>query len=273
ETKVLAETLERLAATTPKELTRFKSIDENRRDILLPGAALLLTLLKQAQINRFVVSPNGLRDGAVAEYIFNNLNKNVYVSSRTEFRETGLNAIIEKYKMDRAHSHRVAALAVQLFDAFQELHLLPTEARDLLVAAAMLHDIGKFIDYSQHHKHTLYILSNIKLHGYDDAEKQIIAHTARYHRKSSPKPAHLEYEALSNQKKAWILKLSAILRLADAFDRASANSIDTVSAQKINSQKWNLSLGGSNILALEEWALENKKEVFEKIFSIKLVIV
>ncbi|MBN8222439.1 MAG: hypothetical protein J0L53_16070, partial [Spirochaetes bacterium] len=140
DTRDFAEVVEQLSGMSKKELARIKSIDEGRRDIILPGAALLLSLLKQTKMTRFLVSPNGLRDGALADYVYNKVNKNIYLRSQTQFREAGLTAIVDKYKMDREHSQHVANLAVQLFDIFAELHRLPPETRDLLKAAAMLHD-------------------------------------------------------------------------------------------------------------------------------------
>ena len=273
DTRDFAEVVEQLSGMSKKELARIKSIDEGRRDIILPGAALLLSLLKQTKMTRFLVSPNGLRDGALADYVYNKVNKNIYLRSQTQFREAGLTAIVDKYKMDREHSQHVANLAVQLFDIFAELHRLPPETRDLLKAAAMLHDIGKFIDYSQHHKHALYLLSNMNLPGYNNDERDIIAHTARYHRKSNPKASHLEYEKLSGRKQEIILKLSVLLRLADSFDRSYSSSVSGLRAQKIDNSSWQISFDSTADSQLEKWAFNRKKEFFEKVFDTRLVLV
>lgn len=273
ETRDFAEVVEQLSGMSKKEIAKLKSIDEGRRDIILPGAALLLSLLKQTKMNRFMVSPNGLRDGALADYVYNKVNKNVYLRSQTQFREAGLTAIVDKYKMDREHSQHVGTLAVQLFDIFADLHRLPAETRDLLKAAAMLHDVGKFIDYSQHHKHALYLLSNMTLPGYNNDERDIIAHTARYHRKSGPKASHLEYERLASRKQEIILKLSVLLRLADSFDRSYSSSVSGLKAKKIDNATWQVSFDATADSQLEKWAFERKKDQFEKVFGIKLELV
>lgn len=273
ETRDFAEVVEQLSTMSKKEIAKLKSIDEGRRDIILPGAALLLSLLKQTKMSRFMVSPNGLRDGALADYVYNKVNKNVYLRSQTQFREAGLTAIVDKYKMDREHSQHVGTLAVQLFDIFADLHRLPAETRDLLKAAAMLHDVGKFIDYSQHHKHALYLLSNMTLPGYNNDERDIIAHTARYHRKSGPKASHLEYERLASRKQEIILKLSVLLRLADSFDRSYSSSVSGLKAKKIDNATWQVSFDATADSQLEKWAFERKKDQFEKVFGIKLALV
>lgn len=272
DTRDFADVVDQLSGMSKKELARLKSIDEGRRDIILPGAALLLSLLKQTKLSRFTVAPNGLRDGALADYVYNKVNKNIYLRSQTQFREAGLTAIVDKYKMDREHSQHVANLAVQLFDIFAELHRLPPETRDLLKAAAMLHDIGKFIDYSQHHKHALYLLSNMNLPGYNNDERDIIAHTARYHRKSNPKASHLEYDRLGGRQQEIILKLSVLLRLADSFDRSYSSSISGLKAQKLSDKTWQVTFDSTADSQLEKWAFNRKKEFFEKVFDTKLVL-
>lgn len=272
ETRDFAEVVDQLSQMSRKEIARIKSIDEGRRDIILPGAALLLSLLKHTKMNRFLVAPNGLRDGALADYVFNKVNKNIYLRSQAQFREAGLTSIVDKYKMDREHSQHVGELAVQLFDLFSEVHGMPPETRDLLKAAAMLHDIGKFIDYSQHHKHTLYLLSNMALPGYTNDERDIIAHTARYHRKSNPKASHIEYQRLTERKKEIILKLSVLLRIADSLDRSYSSSVKGLRARKLDTKHWQIGFDAATDSMLEKWAFNRKKEFFEKVFNTTLTL-
>lgn len=270
EVRDFADVVDQLSQMSRKELARMKSIDEGRRDIILPGAALLLALLKHTRMTRFMVSPNGLRDGALADYVYNKVNKNVYLRSQAQFREAGLATIVDKYKMDRGHSQHVAALSAQLFDIFAEVHKLPTETRDLLKAAAMLHDIGKFIDYSQHHKHALYLLSNMSLPGYNNDERDIIAHTARYHRKSNPKASHIEFQRLSARKQDTIVKLSVLLRIADSLDRSYSSSITGLRGTKIDARTWRMGFDTNAESQMERWAFNRKKESFEKVFETTL---
>lgn len=272
ETRDFAEVVEQLSQMSRKEIAKIKSIDEGRRDIILPGAALLLSLLKHTKMNQFLVAPNGLRDGALADYVYNKVNKNIYLRSQAQFREAGLITIADKFKMDREHSQHVANLSVQLFDIFGEVHGLPPETRDLLKAAAMLHDIGKFIDYSQHHKHTLYLLSNMALPGYTNDERDIIAHTARYHRKSNPKASHIEYQRLNPRKQEIILKLSVLLRIADSLDRSYSSSIVGLRAKKLDQRTWQIGFDATSESLLEKWAFNRKKEFFEKVFNTTLTL-
>lgn len=256
-----------------KEIAKIKSIDEGRRDIILSGAALLLSLLKHTKMSSFLVAPNGLRNGALADYVYNKVNKNIYLRSQAQFREAGLTTIVDKYKIDSEHSQHVAALSVQLFDIFSEVHRLPAETRDLLKAAAMLHDIGKFIDYSQHHKHALYLLSNMALPGLH--QRRTRHHCA--HRTLSPQ---IESESvpiwntqrLNPRKQEIILKLSVLLRIADSLDRSYSSSITGLRGKKTDQRNWQIGFDANSESLLEKWAFNRKKEFFEKVFNTTLTL-
>ena len=53
----------------------------------------------------------------------------------------------------------------------------------------------------------------------------MVAHVARYHRRSGPKPSHLEYMALPRETRVVVNKLAAILRVADALARGHGRQL------------------------------------------------
>ena len=58
--------------------------------------------------------------------------------------------------------------------------------RELLWAAALLHDIGMTVDYDDHHKHSRYLVLNAGLPGFEQREVALIGQAVRYHRKGTP---------------------------------------------------------------------------------------
>ena len=93
-----------------------------------------------------------------------------------------------KYMFDEAHGLKVGALATSLFDQLLDLHHLSADDRLVLLAAAILHDIGTYISQRAHHKHSLYIISGSELPGLSAAQILLAANVARYHRKSFRSP-------------------------------------------------------------------------------------
>src|SRR2546430_9076992 len=111
-------------------------------------------------------------------------------------RTESLEEIGEKYNYDKTHCQQVSRLALRLFDQLRDLHKLPNKFSSLLHAAAMLHDIGLFIGYPKHHKHTYYLIKSSLSGSYDHAELDLIANIARYHRKTRPHPRHIWFGEL-----------------------------------------------------------------------------
>jgi exopolyphosphatase/guanosine-5'-triphosphate,3'-diphosphate pyrophosphatase len=174
-----------------------------------------------------------------------------------------------KYAFDEGHALAVASLSLQIFDQTRASHELDAESRTLLEVAALLHDIGQFIGVSNHHKHSLYILESNSVIGLTAAQMSIIANIARYHRKSLPKPAHKDYEQLSQKQKNQVLVLAAILRVANALDRDRSGSVKGVELA-FKKPKFVMRLKGEGDLLLAKWALTTRSDLFEHVFGGKL---
>jgi exopolyphosphatase/guanosine-5'-triphosphate,3'-diphosphate pyrophosphatase len=143
--------------------------------------------------------------------------------------------------------------------------------RTLLEGAALLHDIGYYIGQTDHHKHTYYLVNASPILGLDDTEKAIVANVARYHSRSFPKPNHKEYADLSPKRRQIVVKLAAILRLAEALDHEHSNKIQHIKLIK-GKKKIILRLRGQGDLLLEKWALSYNSRLFQKVYKKKVVI-
>ena len=121
---------------------------------------------------------------------------------------------------DPKHSAHVARLAVALFDGLAPVHGLDDTAREYLEAGALLANVGLVVAHTKHHLHAYYVIRNSELAGLTDAEIEVIAQIARYHRKSEPKPSHAEFAALSAADQQLVRTLAGILRVAIGLDRS-----------------------------------------------------
>src|ERR1700757_1095837 len=100
--------------------------------------------------------------------------------------------------------------------------------RSLLSAAAILHDVGYHIAHESHHKHSLYLIRNSELTGFSEAERDVIANVARYHRGQEPKERHESFAALNSTDRNTVVSLAAIIRIADALDRRHDSRVSEV---------------------------------------------
>lgn len=134
-------------------------------------------------------------------------------------------AILERFCTKPAHANQVKTYAGMLFDAIYP-NKKESREKTLLETAALLHDIGYFVERQSHHKHSLdLILENLN-EDFSKEEIQVIAHTARYHRSSLPdETKHKKFSKLNEEQKVLIFKLAPLLKIADGLDNPHKNLI------------------------------------------------
>jgi exopolyphosphatase/guanosine-5'-triphosphate,3'-diphosphate pyrophosphatase len=183
----------------------------------------------------------------------------------------GALALGKRYRLDLAHGRHVASLSLSLFDQLKDVHGLGRADRRILMAAAVLHDVGIFIGYKRHHKHSLYIISQSELPGFAPGEILMVANLARYHRKGEPAEHHEQLMSLSGSERNRVTRLAAILRLADALDREHRQAVHAIASTRADSSVV-LELQSTGDLLLERWAVQRKAGLFEKTFGLKVRI-
>lgn len=225
----LADLIDKLvSARTPEaRLLAVPGLDERRADIIVGGALLLEQIMDTLRLDEVIASEYALREGVLLdEHVppgdgFHRLD---------DIRRSGVQRVVERFERDRPHVEHATDLALRIFDELQPLHGLDEAARDHLEAAGMLHNVGLFVSHSAHHKHSYYVIRNTdQLVGFTDHELEIIALVARYHRKSSPSPKHVEFAALHEDDQRLVRTLAGLLRVAIALDRTHRRLVDDVS--------------------------------------------
>jgi exopolyphosphatase/guanosine-5'-triphosphate,3'-diphosphate pyrophosphatase len=163
----------------------------------------------------------------------------------------------------------VSKLALRLFDQLRSLHGLGAADRRILQAAALLHDIGQFVSFKGHHKHSQYLISNTELPNFSDHEMQLVAGVARYHRKAHPADHHPHFMALDEKDRIRVTRLASLLRVADALDREHVQRVTDLTA-KLSDSELTLWLDGTAGLLLEGWSLKKKANLFHKLYGRKV---
>ena len=261
--------LKQLQTRSYEERVRDFGLRPDRADVIIPAIIVLQIVAKEANVSEIKIPRVGVREGLLID-MAQHLNAAVEPVQRTELI-TSATLVGRKYDCDPQHAQAVARFAVALFDATKKLHKLGSDERVLLEAAALLHDVGYYVGTAHHHRHSLYLINASPLIGVDEAEKLVIALIARYHSGSMPKPNHKEFMSLSPKEREIVLKLAALLRLAEALDREHGNKVEAFHLT-IRKRKLILSLKGQGDLLLEKWALGFGARAFEKVYKRKMVI-
>ena len=128
---------------------------------------------------------------------------------------------------DFAHSQRVAQVALQLHDGLLRAGLLGNEsssgirpeARDVLQAAAFMHDVGKAKGQGGHQKKSYRMIRKLERPlGWSARELELAAVVARYHRGALPRPQASAMQGLELPDRHLAMQLAGVLRLAKALD-------------------------------------------------------
>ena len=258
-----------LAKMRLSERRELAGIGPRRAEIIVAGSAVFSELMSRLEISSFRYSPLGLRDGLL-EQMLADYDKSARVRRQIEAeRHDALLETSAHYGVDRVRAERIRDLCGQLFGELKSVHQLPAEYGDYLGAAALLHEVGSFINRSGRHRHAHYIIANSELFGYTVRERRIIAAIARYVGKSVPTPSDRPLRLLQSPDRPLVPKAVALLRMARALDQGRRGAVSGVKSRLRNGVV-TLQLKTAHAADLERWALGKERNYFRAVFSCDL---
>jgi exopolyphosphatase/guanosine-5'-triphosphate,3'-diphosphate pyrophosphatase len=260
------------ARLTTTERAKLPLISPQRAEILVAGGQILEGVMEALKIKSLSPCEFSLREGVIIDYL-----REIEVESLPPVPDVadpllkGVFAVGRRFGYEENHALQVSALAEKLFDSLTPIYGFKRHWRTWLSAAALLHDIGYHISHESHHKHSYYLIRNSEMTGFTEAERNIIANIARYHRNSFPKEKHYTFVTLNEAERAIVWKMGAILRLADALDRGYESRVRDIKFTQKNGLL-NLKLVSGEDCESEYAAIEKKKDMFEAAFGCELVL-
>ena len=261
----------RLARLPVAERKKIEGIGPRRAEIIVAGAAVYHELLDRLHLNGFRYSPLGLRDGILAQmaadYDRSTRSGRQIESERWE----SIMKAVGHYHVDRKHALDVRAAAELLFSSLRSLHGLPPEYREWLTAAAMLYEVGDFLNRNGRHRHAYYIISNSEILGYTPQQRRIIAAIARYLGNSRPGMDDVPMKALESTDRSDVQKAIVLLRLARALNLGRSRAVERVRVA-VRSAEVKLALVPRRRVGvdLEVWAVEKERDYFREVFGREL---
>lgn len=266
----VAQIAERLSKLDIKGRTKLPGIGPRRAEIIVAGAYVYAELMKVCKLHTFRYSPLGLRDGVLAQML---AEHDQATASRKQIEAERNDAVLttcRHFQVDLKAAETVRQHAVRLFRELRLVHGLPPEYESWISAAALLHDVGSFINHSGRHRHTYYLITHSEMFGFTPEQRQIIAAIARYIGKSKPDPGQNPMQPLSRSDQELVPRAVVLLRLARAMDHGHRKSIARVTTA-VDRHQVVIRLKVRTSADLERWVLRKERAYFREVFGRELV--
>jgi exopolyphosphatase / guanosine-5'-triphosphate,3'-diphosphate pyrophosphatase len=268
--ETLRAAIERLGPLSTRDRVKELGLREDRADVILPAAVVYERIARLLGVNQIIVPNVGVKEGLLLDAVDDLLEHGGHEARLEREALAGATALARRYEFDAAHAEQVTRLSLELFDQLRELHRLGDTERRILIAAALLHDIGQFVSYRRHHKHSYYLIANSELPAFTPRQILLVALVARYHRRGEPQEEHEGYAELSRGEREVVDRLSSLLRVADALDREHQQQVATLTATLDEGKELVLAVQGTGDLLPERWAVQRKAKMFERVFDLRV---
>jgi exopolyphosphatase / guanosine-5'-triphosphate,3'-diphosphate pyrophosphatase len=263
----LSELTNRLLGMSEDRIVRKYHMSFPDADTVGPSLLTYVHLARAYKLNSVLVANTNLRDGLLKEMSLkpawsDELNNQIIRSALDLGR---------RYAIDETHAKHVATLSRKLFNALREEHQLDSRQEIILYLAALLHEIGLYVSFQSHHKHSMYLIRNSELFGLGRKDVLLVALVARYYRRASPQPDHEGYATLGRDDRVAVAKMAALLRVASALNESRSQRITDFECQREDGRLV-IVVPNADDLSLEQLSLRQNGALFEEVFGLPLLL-
>ena len=256
----------------PKVMMEELGISQENSSLLLPTLVIYKRLLEETGAEKVVTVGMDLGDGLAYDFA----EQQKILKSPHNFENDIIEAarnIAKRYHTNRSHTQVMEKISLAIFDKMKQVHGLGKRERLLLQIAVLLHDCGKYINMALSSECSYNIIMATEIIGLSHREREIVANVVRFN--SGPVLGFEELASGSTLEQAdymTIVKLTAILRVANALDRSHKQKIKEVRVSWKDPHTMQIFVDTLEDLTLEQALFHEKAEFFESVFSIRPVL-
>lgn len=254
---------------SPNVLAQRLEIPDDYATLLLPGTMTYKRVLDMTDAEEIWAPPVSLCDGAAADYA----ERNHFISLRHDFTNDIIQnayVISRRYLENERHAALLDHIVSEIYDNMKKYHGMGKREKLLLRIAAILHDCGKYISMSASGDCAYYIIMATEIIGLSQRESEIIANVVRFNTVEYAR----EYRpgsVLTDEDYKIILKLTAILRVANAMDRSHRQKFKNISFRQKEHELLITTTSAADI-SLERGLFSQKADFFEEVYGIRPVL-
>lgn len=262
---------ERVQNLNLPQLTKTFRLSDNKAEIALPTIVLYNQILAITNAPDMIFPDAQLVDGVTLLHAAEITEDPLVETLERQVLSLARN-IGEKYRYERPHSQAVETISLQIFDAMSSLHGLRRRDRLLLQAAAILHDIGKFVNLRRHYFFSYRLILSSDILGFTEREKEVIANIAHYHSKGTPSDLDANFTRLDRAEKVKVAKLASMIRIADAVDRSHRQKAEICDI-RLHGDNLEITVSPLEDFSLEQWTFDDKADFFENVHGVRPLLV
>ncbi len=263
----LQELTDSLLPLSPETLVSRHHLSYEDADTIRPALLIYCRLASILKVKRIFVAEVNLRTGLLTEMA----TGGVWTA---EFKEQIVNSTMEvaaRYQTDMRHCKHVNHYALAIFRHLQPTQKFTARQEMILTVAALLHEIGGYVNDRAHHKHSYYLISNSDIFGFSSHDVQLAALVARYHRRSAPKNSHTPYMSLHRKDRLVVSQLAAILRIANVLDALKDRREISLTCQQQERSLVLLTNAVTNLPLIQK-RINERSDLFTQIYGLDVVV-
>lgn len=266
----LRERIRQASRRSPLEIGNDFNVGLSEVEMLLPAMLILDSFVESSEVEEVTFTDTERLDGLMAEMAMTLRGENPLMAFRRQMVRSA-RAVGEQYYYDRVHARAVTTFSLILFDELRDMLDLEDKDRLLLELAAVLHDIGMYVNEHHHQRHSAYLVKWSNIVGLNESDRLLTSQLVYFHRKKLPSREHPEFMALPRADRLRVGKLAGILRLADVLDRGHHQSVREMRAE-VSGEKLILYLvmDGDMGIILDE--LPKKADLLEQVTGLQVVL-
>jgi exopolyphosphatase / guanosine-5'-triphosphate,3'-diphosphate pyrophosphatase len=263
---------EQLTRMNNAQRASIPGIGPRRSEIVVGGALVYAHLLDRLGLRGFRYSPLGLGNG-ILEQMLAEVDQRASVHRKMETeRWAGVLEVCRRYGVDQRKAEPIREHVVQLYDELLRVHELPLEYRLWLESAAMMQDVGKYMNHQGHHRHAQYIIANSEIFGFSPEQRAVVSAIARYLGKSWPDAMDKVMRAVPAEEHINVLRAVILLRLAVALNQDRASAAVRMRTRVYPKRVLLELVPGRGGAELEAWSLKKEAVYFREVFERDLAV-
>jgi exopolyphosphatase / guanosine-5'-triphosphate,3'-diphosphate pyrophosphatase len=263
---------DRLVKMRDEQRAAVPGIGPRRSEIIVGGALVYANLMERFGLKSFRYSALGLRDGILAQMLGDvDLRASVHQKIEGE-RWAGVLEVCRRYDIEQRQVEPVRQHVVELFNTLARVHELPEEYRLWLESAAMMQDVGKFMNHQGHHRHTQYIIANSEIFGFSPEQRAIVSAMARYLGKTRPDPLDRVMRTIPIEEHTNVVRAVVLLRLAAALNQDRASAVLRIKVHVYPKRIVLELVPGRGRAELEAWSVKKEAAYFREVFRRELFV-